>query len=232
MKKAFLYALPKTLPVMAGYIVLGIGFGVLLKNAGYGVGWALLMSSIVYAGSMQYVAVDLLSVGASFVYTALMTLTVNARHLFYSISMLDKYKGTGMAKPFLIFGLTDETYSLLCTQELPEGISKKWVYLFISLLNHFYWITGSCLGSVLGGLVPQQYMRGIDFSMTALFVVIFIEQWLTAKKHTVSLIGVVVSVVCLLIFGADRFMIPSMVLIALILLVFRKVLCKRGNENE
>ena len=190
------------------------------------------MSSIVYAGSMQYVAVDLLSVGASFVYTALMTLTVNARHLFYSISMLDKYKGTGMAKPFLIFGLTDETYSLLCTQELPEGISKKWVYLFISLLNHFYWITGSCLGSVLGGLVPQQYMRGIDFSMTALFVVIFIEQWLTAKNHTVSLIGVAVSVVCLLIFGADRFMIPSMVLIALILLVFRKVLCKRGNENE
>ena len=134
-----------------------------------------------------------------------------------------------MAKPFLIFGLTDETYSLLCTQELPEGISKKWVYLFISLLNHFYWITGSCLGSVLGGLVPQQYMRGIDFSMTALFVVIFIEQWLTAKKHTVSLIGVAVSVVCLLIFGADRFMIPSMVLIALILLVFRKVLCKRGE---
>lgn len=231
MKKAFLYALPKTLPVMAGYIVLGIGFGVLLKNAGYGVGWALLMSSIIYAGSMQYVAVDLLSAGASLFYTALMTLTVNARHLFYSVSMLDKYKGTGMAKPFLIFGLTDETYSLLCTQALPEELPKKWVYLFISLLNHVYWITGSCLGAVLGGLIPQQYMRGVDFSMTALFTVIFIEQWLTTKNHTVSLLGIAVSVVCLLVLGADRFMIPSMVLIAFLLLVFRKVFCKKGERK-
>ena len=229
MKKAFCYALPKTLPVMAGYIVLGIGFGVLLKNAGYGLGWALLMSSIVYAGSMQYVAVDLLSAGASLLYTALMTLAVNARHLFYSVSMLDKYKGTGTAKPFLIFGLTDETYSLLCTQELPEGISKKWAYLFISLLNHAYWIAGSCMGAVLGGWIPQQYMRGVDFSMTALFLVIFIEQWLTAKEHAVSLSGIAVSVVCLLIFGADRFMIPSLVLIAFLLLVFKKAL--KGEQK-
>ncbi len=229
MKKAFFYAFFKTLPVMAGYIVLGIGFGVLLKNAGYGLGWALLMSGIIYAGSMQYVAVDLISAGASIFSIALMTLTVNARHLFYSISMLKRFENTGKAKPFLIFGLTDETYSLLCT-DIPEEIDKKRAYLFISLLDHFYWILGSGIGSVLGGLIPQQYMRGIDFSMTALFTVIFVEQWLSTKNHAVALIGMGVSAGCLLLFGADRFIIPAMVLIAVLLMVFRKVLSKKGEE--
>ncbi len=229
MKKAFFYAFFKTLPVMAGYIVLGIGFGVLLKNAGYGLGWALLMSGIIYAGSMQYVAVDLISAGASIFSIALMTLTVNARHLFYSISMLKRFENTGKAKPFLIFGLTDETYSLLCA-DIPEEIDKKRAYLFISLLDHFYWILGSGIGSVLGGLIPQQYMRGIDFSMTALFTVIFVEQWLSTKNHAVALIGMGVSAGCLLLFGADRFIIPAMVLIAVLLMVFRKVLSKKGEE--
>jgi len=152
---------------------------------------------------------------------------VNARHLFYGISMLDKYKHTGKRKPYLIFALTDETYSLVCrdTIGVPPEKNNDY-YLLVSLFDHFYWVAGSVLGAVLGSLVKFN-SEGIDFALTALFVTVFLEQWLTSKKHAPALIGVGVSVICLVIFGADRFLIPAMLIIALILCLW-----KEGKPHE
>lgn len=204
-----------SLPVLAGYIVLGMGFGILLSTKGYGVLWALAMSALIYAGSMQYLAIDLLAGGASLLSAALTTLLVNARHLFYGISMVDRYKGAGRKKPYLIFALTDETYSLVCN---TEG-SHCYCFL-VSLLNQIYWVAGSVLGSLLGGILPFS-TEGIDFALTALFVTVFVEQWKSTKEHLPAVIGVAASVLCLLIFGADSFLIPSMVLITVALSVLK-----------
>ena len=213
MKRAF----RDSLPVLAGYIVLGMGFGILLATKGYGVWWALAMSVFIYAGSMQYLAIDLLAGGASLLSAALTTLLVNARHLFYGISMVDRYKGAGKKKPYLIFALTDETYSLVCN---TEG-SHRYCFL-VSLLNQIWWVTGSVLGSLLGGILPFS-TEGIDFALTALFVTVFVEQWKSTKDHLPSIIGVVASVLCLLLFGAGGFLIPSMVLITAALSVLKFV---------
>ncbi len=223
-KKAFV----ATLPVMAGYSVLSMGFGILLRSKGYGVGWAFAMSSIIYAGSMQYLAVDLLAGGVSLLTAALTTLMVNARHLFYGISMIDKYKNTGWKKPYLIFALTDEVYSLNCG-DIPENINNPSLYYFlVSLFNQCYWVVGSVIGSVLGSVIPFN-TEGIDFALTALFVTVFVEQWKNTKNHLPALIGVCTSVLCLLVFGADNFLIPSMLLITAILMFSRKF--ERGLKN-
>lgn len=209
-----------TTPVLAGYIVLGIGFGVILKSKGFGFWWALAMGVCIYAGSMQYLAIDLLTGGASLLTAALTTLAVNARHVFYGISMVDKYKNVPR-KPFLIFTLTDETYSLVC-QGAPERYREcaGQYYFFVSLFDYAYWVTGCALGSLLGSVIPFD-VTGVDFALTALFVTVFVEQWLSSKNHIPAIIGVIASVVCLLIFGADRFLIPSMLLIALSLTLLR-----------
>lgn len=220
----------KTMPVMAGYIVLGIGFGVLLKVNGYGLFWALIMSIFIYAGSAQYVGVGLISGGASILTTALTILMVNARHLFYGISMINKYKGAGKKKPYLIFALTDETYSIVCDGEYPEGVDKYKYWFLISLFNQFYWVLGSVLGSVIGSIIKFD-SKGIDFSMTALFVTVFVEQWLSTKEHRPALIGIGISVVCLLVFGADRFLIPTMVLIVIALFLLRGVIERREKDE-
>lgn len=170
--KTIRYAFVRSLPIMAGYIVLGLGFGVLLQSKGYGAGWALVMSGLIYAGSMQYVAIDLLAGGASLISAAIMTLMVNARHLFYGISMLERYKDTGTAKPYLIFALTDETYSVVCSGGVPEGVDRKKYYFWVSLLNQLYWIAGGVAGALLGSVLPFD-TTGIDFSMTALFLVVY-----------------------------------------------------------
>ena len=170
--KTIRYAFVRSLPIMAGYIVLGLGFGVLLQSKGYGAGWALVMSGLIYAGSMQYVAIDLLAGGASLISAAIMTLMVNARHLFYGISMLERYKNTGAAKPYLIFALTDETYSVVCSGGVPEGVDRKKYYFWVSLLNQLYWIAGGVAGALLGSVLPFD-TTGIDFSMTALFLVVY-----------------------------------------------------------
>ncbi len=230
-KKLLQQAFIDTLPVLAGYLVLGIGFGVLLQSKGYGIGWAILMSLTVYAGSMQYVAVDLLASGASFISTALMTLMVNGRHLFYGLSMLDKYQKTGRWKPYLIFSLTDETYSLVCTHHGLSEQDGKLYMIATSVLNHFYWVTGSALGGILGAAVRFN-TRGVDFAMTALFVVIFTEQWLTSDQHLPAVVGVVVSVLCLILFGPSGFVIPSMVGITAVLLLLRGRLEERSNSDE
>lgn len=223
-KKAF----KKSLPVLAGYLVLGIGFGIVLKQAGYGLFWSFLMSTTIYAGSMQYVVVSLLTSGASLITVALTTLMVNARHLFYGISMVEKYQNAGKHKAYLIFSLTDETYSLLCGNEEVEDKLKYQYYFMVSLFNQFYWISGCILGSLLGSVIHFD-TRGIEFSMTALFVTVFVEQWLTTKNHLPSMIGLICSILCLVIFGPGNFLIPSMITITVVLFFMKYLMRVRKN---
>lgn len=211
-KEAFV----KTLPVMAGYLVLGIGFGILLRGAGFGVWYALAMSVFIYAGSMQYVGVGLLAGGASVLSTMLTTVMVNARHLFYSISMIEPYKDAGKYKPYMIFALTDETYSLLCDGKVPDGVNANRYRFLVSLFNHCYWVTGCVLGSLLGAVLPFS-TAGIEFSMTALFIASFTEQWLNTRDHVPALTGLLSTLLCLVLFGPDRFLIPAMLLMTLAL---------------
>lgn len=216
-KKAFV----KTIPVMAGYLVLGIGFGILLHDAGYGTLWAFAMSLLIYAGSMQYVGVGLLAGGASMIMTLITTIMVNARHLFYSISMINRYRDSGRYKPYLIFALTDETYSLLCNDDLTVTKNISLYRFLVSVFNQCYWVIGSVIGSILGSVLPFS-TKGIEFSMTALFVASFVEQWITMDDHIPALTGLLSTLICLIIFGPDRFLIPSMLVITLVLTIFRK----------
>ncbi len=227
MKKTAKQAFVATLPVLTGYVVLGVGFGIILKAGGYGVLLAFVMSLVIYAGSMQYVAIGLLSGGASLITVALTTLMVNARHLFYGISMLESYKDTGKRKPYLIFALTDETYSLVCNPDLNmSGEERNHYYFFVSLFNHFYWVLGSVLGAVLGSVVSFN-SEGIDFALTALFLTVFLEQWLSSKKHIPAIVGVAVSVICLILFGKDSFLIPTMLGISIALCLYKE---KQQND--
>ena len=215
-KNAFI----KTLPVMAGYLVLGIGFGILLQDAGYGVLWAFAMSLLIYAGSMQYIGVSLISGGASVIMTIITTIMVNARHLIYSISMISRYKDSGRYKTYLIFALTDETYSLLCEGSVPDEENANLYRFLVSLFNHSYWVIGCVFGNLLGSVLPFS-SKGIEFSMTALFITSFVEQWLTADNHVPALTGLLSSLFCLLVFGPEIFLIPAMLLITLVLTLLR-----------
>lgn len=215
----------RTIPVMAGYLVLGFGFGILLRSKGFGILYCFAMSAFIFAGSMQYVAVELLSVGAGLITVALTTLMVNARHLFYGISMVDRYKKIKRGRIYDMFALTDETYSLVCQD---ESLSDKDIFQ-ISLFNQSYWVIGSVLGSAVGALVPWDF-AGIDFSLTALFVCIMTEQWLSGKDHLPALIGLIVSAVCLAIFGPGNFLIPSMIAITIGLTILKYV--RGGAKNE
>lgn len=229
-KNTLKYAWKASIPVMAGYVVLGIGFGVLLEDKGYGWWWAALMSLTIYAGSMQYVAVDLLAGGATIVSAALMTVFVNIRHVFYGLTMLEKYNAAGREKPYLIFALTDETFSLVCSAQLPEGIDEKKYYLYVSLLNQCYWVIGSVIGAVAGTVIPFS-STGIDFAMTALFVVIFVEQWEKTKQHLPAVSGIVISVMCRIVFGASGFLIPAMIGILAAMLLEKRWLEGEGGES-
>ena len=225
------YAFKQSLPVMSGYLVLGMGFGILLKTKGYGVVWAFFMSLFIYAGSMQYVTINLLAGGASVLTAALMTFMVNARHLFYGISMIERYRDTKPYKPYLIFGLTDETYSLVCSGNVPDGVDEKKYYFYLTLFNQSYWIIGSVVGSLLGNLITFS-TAGIEFSMTALFLVVFVDQWKSVKNHTSAVVGVGTSVACLLIFGRENFLIPTMIAISVTLTILRKDLHVQEVKEE
>lgn len=213
-KAALRAALPHTIPILSGYIILGSAYGILMNSNGISLFWIVFSSVFIYAGSMQFVTVALLTTGFDLIGAFIMTLMVNARHLFYGISFLQKYRRMGLVKPYLILSLTDETFSLLCSAKPPSGVSTKWFFFYISLLNHLYWITGSILGGILGGLINFE-TRGLEFVLTALFVVIFIDQWKSTKNHIPAIIGVLSAVICRAIFGASDFIIPSMILITL-----------------
>ena len=223
-------AFVRSIPVMAGYVVLGIGFGVLMHAAGYGLLWTLAMSLLIYAGSMQYVGVGLLSGGASVVTAILTTVMVNARHLFYSISMIRVYRDSGRLKPYLIFALTDETYSLLCDGEVPEGADAELYRVLVSAFDHSYWVIGSVLGSLLGAVLPFS-TEGIEFSMTALFLTSFVEQWVRKGNRIPALTGLGATLLSLAVFGPERFLIPAMLLITLVLSLLRGRLGKEEAEG-
>jgi len=232
MKNVIKAAFIATIPVFTGYLVLGFGFGILLSTAGYGVIWALIMSVAMYSGSMQYVAVSLMASSADLITVAITTLMVQARHLFYGISMIDKYRGIGKIKPYLMFAMTDETYSLVCSE--PPAAAKanmKLYYFCVSIMDHSYWITGCVLGSVVGTLVPFR-SDGIDFVLTALFLTIVTEQWLSSSNHKPALIGIFSSIICLVIFGSESFLIPTMLLITSMLLLIRKSTQKEEEVHE
>ncbi|WP_019880306.1 AzlC family ABC transporter permease [Succinispira mobilis] len=214
---------PYTLPVLMGYIFMGIAFGVLLSSKGYAFYWGTLMGILIYAGSMQFIAIGLLTTPLNLLGAAILTFTVNARHLFYGLSLLEKFKIFGFKKFYMIFSLTDETYSLLCTLKPPAKISPADFYFSIAFLNHFYWILGCTLGGILGSLITFN-SQGIDFSMTALFIVIFVEQWEKTEQHIPALAGILITALSLIFFGTKSFIIISMLCLVLTLIFFRKKL--------
>ncbi len=220
-------ALKDTTPVMSGYLFLGFGFGILMYQNGYGALWSLAMSLFIYAGSMQYVAVGLLTSKAGILTAALTTLLVNARHLFYGIAMIDTYKGAGKKKPYLIFSLTDETFSLVSNKQLPKEVNPYAYYFLVSILDQSYWVIGTLLGSLAGTMIPVS-LDGIEFVLTALFVTIFVEQWLTSSNHIPAIVGLISTIICLLLFGQDIFLIPSMIAMTLLL---AKIKTKGGNKR-
>lgn len=226
-KQAFKKAFPYTIPVLTGYLFIGIAFGVMYAEKGYNFLWAILMSVMVYAGSGQYLAVNFFVPGISFVQVIFLTFMVNVRHIFYGVSLLDKFNRVGKKRWYMIFALTDETYSLLCTTKIPKGVEEDKFLFAISVLDHGYWILGSAIGAIAGTLLPIS-SEGIEFAMTALFVVIFIEQWMDKKNRIPEIIGVVTATVALLIFGPDSFVLPAMLAIVALLFIGRKNLEKEG----
>lgn len=226
-RTAFRAAFPYTLPIFAGFWFLGLTYGIYMHVSGFSFWYPMLMSLTIFAGSVEFVAVNLLLGAFNPLQALAMTLMINARHLFYGISMLDKYRGTGWKKWYLIFGMCDESFSINYTAEIPLGIDKSWFMFFVTLLNHFYWFFGATLGGIFGSLIHFN-TEGLDFVMTAMFVVIFLEQWLKGQKHTSSLLGLGLSLLCLLTFGADNFIIPSMLAILGVLTLLRNPLEKEG----
>ncbi len=227
-RKALKTTFLDTVPVLTGYLFLGAGFGILLgEKTGLGVGWAAIMALTIFAGSGQYLAVSLIADHASLISVAIATFLVNARHIFYGISLLTPYKGAGKKKTYMIFGLTDETYSLVTQNEPPEGMTRHTYCFLVTLFNQIYWIIGCSLGNLMS-LLPISF-EGVEFVLTALFVTMFVEQWLSHKHHLPAIIGVGSTLLCLLIFGQDIFLIPSMVMIALLLTISRKT--GRRQEN-
>lgn len=220
MKKAFKAAFPHTIPIFAGFWFLGMTYGIYMNVSGFPFWYPMLMSLTIFAGSMEFVAVNLLLGVFNPLQAFAMTLMINARHLFYGISMLDKYRGMGWKKFYLIFGMCDESFSINYTAEIPEDTDRGWFMFFVTLLNQFYWFFGATLGGIFGSLIHFS-TEGLDFVMTAMFVVIFLEQWLKEKNHVSAVMGVVLSLLCLVAFGADDFMIPSMLAIFAALTLMR-----------
>lgn len=215
------HALIDTLPILAAFIILGMGFGLLMAEAGFSLLLTALMSIFIYAGSMQFVGVSLLAAGASPLTALLMTLLVNARHVFYGLSLLERYQGAGPIKPYLIFGLTDETYSLVVSKPHRDSQEQHTYYLYITLMNHVYWVTGSILGGIIGSSIAFS-SKGIEFSMTALFIVIFMEQWKHASNHLPAIVGLAATLAARLMFGPDHFLIAAMAVTTAVLLLMPK----------
>ncbi|MGO5051218.1 AzlC family ABC transporter permease [Lachnospiraceae bacterium LCP25S3_G4] len=227
-KNAFKKAFPYTIPVLTGYLFIGIAFGVMFVEKGYSFLWAILMSLLVYAGSGQYLAVNFFVPGISFIQVIFLTFMVNVRHIFYGLSLLEKFNQMGKKKWYMIFGLTDETYSLLCTTDVPEEVDEEKFLFAISIMNQSYWLIGSGIGGVVGTFLPFN-SKGIDFAMTALFVVIFVEQWMDKQNRIPAMLGVFCAFVSLQVFGANQFVLPAMLFMVLFLVSGRKRLEKEGD---
>ncbi len=228
-KNALKAAFPHTLPILAGFLFLGMTYGIYMNVSGFSFWYPMIMSLTIFAGSVEFVAVNLLLGAFSPIQALVITLVLNARHLFYGISMLDKYKGTGLKKIYLIFGMCDESFSINYTTDIPDHVDKSWFMFFVTLLNQIYWFTGATLGGIFGSLIRFN-TEGLDFVMTAMFVVIFLDQWMKEKKHSSALIGLDAATLCLLLFGADNFMIPSMILILALLTATQFTTKRERNE--
>lgn len=224
-RKSFRCAFPHTIPIFAGFLFHGMTYGIYMQVSGFSFWYPCLMSLTIFAGSVEFITVNLLLGAFNPLQALALTLMINARHLFYGISMLDRYKGTGWKKPYLIFGMCDESFSINYTADIPADVDRGWFMFFVTFLNHLYWFSGATLGGIFGSLIHLN-MEGLDFVMTAMFVVIFLEQWLKEKRHESSLIGLGVSLTCLILFGADNFIIPSMIAILAVLTLLRKPLEK------
>lgn len=227
--RALSVAFPHTLPILAGFAFLGFAYGLYMSALGFSFLYPTLMALCIYGGSLEFVAAEMLLGSFAPLSALLASLMIQARHLFYGISMLDKYKGTGWKKPYLIYAMCDETFSVNYTADIPEGVDRGWFYFFVSLLDEFYWFLGATLGGILGGLLRFN-TEGLDFVMTAMFVVIFMDQWLKEKHHFSAWIGLAASVACLLIFGADNFLIPTMICILVALTALRKPIEAKTQE--
>ena len=231
MKKAFAAAFPYTIPIFAGFWFLGLTYGIYMNVSGFSFWYPMLMSITIFAGSVEFVTVNMLLGAFNLLQALVMTLMINARHLFYGISMLEKYRGTGWKKVYLIFGMCDESFSINYTADIPEDVDRGWFMFFVTLLNHFYWFFGATLGGIFGSLIHFN-TEGLDFVMTAMFVVIFLEQWLKEKQHTSAFVGIGLSLLCLLAFGADNFIIPSMFAMLGVLTLLRGSIERKQDETE
>lgn len=229
--RALKCAFPHTIPIFAGFCFLGMTYGIYMKVSGFAFWYPMLMSLVIYGGSLEFVAVSMLLAPYAPMQAFLMTLMIQARHLFYGIALLDKFRGMGWKKPYLIFGMCDETFSINCTAEIPEDVDRGWFYFFVTLLNQIYWVLGATAGGLVGGLIRFN-TEGLDFVMTAMFVVIFLEQWRKEKRHDSAAVGMAASVVCLAIFGADNFLIPTMVCILAVLTALRRPLEQKEADAQ
>ncbi len=227
-KRSFRAAFPQTLPILAGFLFLGFSYGVYANVSGFSFLYPTLTALLIYGGSLEFVVISMLTEPFAPLQTFLAALIIQARHLFYGIAMLEKFRGTGKKKPYLIFGMCDETFSVNYSAVIPPDIDRGWFMFFVTLLNQAYWVFGAALGGLCGKLIPFN-TEGLDFIMTALFVVIFLEQWLKEKKHYTALCGLFASALCLVLFGADSFLLPAMALILLLLTVFRGPIEKAGG---
>ncbi len=227
-KSALKAAFPHTIPIFAGFWFLGITYGIYMRALGFSFVYPMVMSLVIFGGSLEFVAAKMLLSAFAPLQTFLVALMIQARHLFYGISMLDRFRGTGWKKCYLIFGMCDESFSINYSVRIPEDVDRGWFMFFVTLLNQFYWFSGAAIGGIAGSLISFN-MEGLDFVMTAMFVVIFLEQWLKEKRHDTALIGLAVSVVCLCVFGADSFLLPTMAGILCLLTAFRKPIERAGD---
>ena len=227
--RAFRAAAPQTLPVFAGYWVLGLGYGIYVQSLGLPVWLPPLMGTVVYGGSLEFVLASLLLGSFAPVSAFLMALMIQARHLFYGLTMLQRYRGYGLRSAYMIFAMSDETFSITCSAEPPEGVDKGWFMFFITLLDQIYWVASAAMGAALGAVLPFS-TEGVDFVMTAMFVVIFLNQWEKEKQHASAIIGIAAPLACLRIFGSGSFLIPSMVCILVALLLLRRPIEAKESE--
>lgn len=229
--RAFRAAFPRTIPIFAGFWFLGLTYGIYMNVSGFSFIYPMLMSITIFAGSMEFVTVNLLLGAFNPLQAFAMALMINARHLFYGISMLEKYRGHGWKSFYLIFGMCDESFSINYTADIPQDVDRGWFMFFVTLLNHFYWFSGSTLGGLFGSFIRFD-TDGLDFVLTAMFVVIFLEQWLKEKDHTSALLGLVLSLLCLIAFGADNFIIPAMLAVLGVLTLIRHPLESRLERGK